>query len=116
MKNIPSAYKTLAIINLILAILMAIVSNFVMTAIKQALSSADPNIGGPETFAVVFIGTFIMGPAILIMLIVPAIITICQSVKFLKREVLTTSSPWFVAAMAGIGVEIVTLAAIALWW
>lgn len=110
-KDKLKSYKILVVINLILAVLMAIMLWFVIGGVKQGLNGGDPRVGGPESFATVVLGVFVLGPAILVMIVAPMIATFYESNKLVKRQAIAPNSPWLITAKVGIGVEALTLLA-----
>lgn len=104
-----TAYKTLVLINLGMAIALLCLRLAIKDVVRAVVTGDTAGADGPTVFAAAMLGTFFMTPVALILLIVPAIITVCQSAKLLDRKTLSTKSVWFVLAVIGVVVEIVAV-------
>lgn len=103
------AYKTLVIINLGIAVAMFALRWWITAAVRQVLNGETTGEDGPAEFAVVCLGSFIVGPVTLILLIAAAIITICQSMKLVERKTLSPQSLWLMLAATGVVIEVVAV-------
>ena len=104
-----TGYKTLVLINLGMALVMFTLRLWIATAVRQVIAGEPTGVDGPTEFAVAWLGTFVMTPVILILLIVPAIITIWQSAKMLEQKTLSQKSVWLMLAVIGVVIELVAV-------
>lgn len=99
------AYKTLVMINLGMAIAMFLLRWMILVISQQMVSGNTAGADGPAIFAMVVLGVFMINPVTLVLLIVPGVITICQSARLLEQKMLCANSVWFVLAVLGVVVE-----------
>lgn len=104
-----TGYKTLVLINLGMALVMFTLRLWIATAVRQIVAGEPTGVDGPAEFAIASLGTLVVTPVILILLIVPAVITIWQSAKMLEQKTLSRKSVWLMLAVVGIVVELVAV-------
>lgn len=104
-----NAYKTLVLINLAIAVVMFAVRWWVAAVLKVVLSGDTTSGDGPALFAAAGLGVLMITPVTLILLIVAALITICQSTKLIEKQTLTMNSPWLLIAVLGVVLEVVAV-------
>lgn len=104
-----TGYKTLVLINLSMAIALLCLRLVIKATVQTVATGDTTGVDGPTVFAATMLGTFFMMPVTLILLIVPAIITVYQSAKLLDRKTLSTKSVWFVLAVIGVTIEVIAV-------
>lgn len=104
-----TGYKTLVLINLGMALVMFTLRLLIAAAVRQVATGEQTGADGPAEFAFASLGALVITPVILILLVVPAVITIWQSAKMLDQKTLSQKSVWLLLAVVGIVIEFVAV-------